>query len=129
MKTRIGFVSNSSSSSFIIAIDRGYSGSACPTCGMSKLDIIDILDRMDNHTGDCSCIKERGVAKIKARHKEEFQWLDKEEKEEVRGLIKRLKKIEQEGREVYRIRINYNDSYLLEYIENSKHIEVLDSVY
>lgn len=41
MKIRTGFVSNSSSSSFIVAIPRDIDNSPCPTCGHHRADDIE----------------------------------------------------------------------------------------
>lgn len=46
MKIRNGFVSNSSSSSFIIAVEA--EPKTCPTCGHKPQNIVDILDSMGN---------------------------------------------------------------------------------
>ena len=50
MKTRSGFVSNSSSSSFIIAFDEGKFGH-CPHCGRKDVSILDLVERAnaDDH--------------------------------------------------------------------------------
>lgn len=42
MKTRLGFVSNSSSSSFIVAYKKA---ACCPTCGLTPPDIVDLVEK------------------------------------------------------------------------------------
>lgn len=44
MKTRIGFVSNSSSSSYIVAYKKT---AACPTCGLTAPDIVDLVRKSE----------------------------------------------------------------------------------
>jgi hypothetical protein len=49
MKTRNGFVSNSSSSSFIVAVKQH--SDACPTCGRRDPDFLDMVEHMGNSDG------------------------------------------------------------------------------
>jgi hypothetical protein len=48
MKRRAGLVSNSSSSSYIIAIKRGLKSEECPTCGHKNPDLLDTLSSSDH---------------------------------------------------------------------------------
>lgn len=50
MKTRNGFVSNSSSSSYIVAILQPCGG--CPTCGISISDLLDTIDNLSENDGE-----------------------------------------------------------------------------
>ena len=49
MKIRNGFVSNSSSSSFVVAYK---SGDPCPHCGRKDIDMVEFFDRMDRTYSD-----------------------------------------------------------------------------
>jgi hypothetical protein len=52
MKVRTGFVSNSSSSSFIIAFNEKDLDERCPHCGRKDLNIFDIIERESQYDDD-----------------------------------------------------------------------------
>jgi hypothetical protein len=56
MKTRHGFVSNSSSSSFIVAINQQ---NACPHCGRRDVNLIDILKNQSCENDDTRYIGDK----------------------------------------------------------------------
>jgi 4-hydroxy-3-methylbut-2-en-1-yl diphosphate synthase IspG/GcpE len=71
MKIRNGFISNSSSSSFIILYKK-QNEEACPTCGRKNRDFLDMIQEADNDSGvneisykEClqECIDEGHVTK------------------------------------------------------------------
>jgi hypothetical protein len=49
MKYRNGFVSNSSSASFIVAVNESV---PCKHCGRSDMSILDLIDSASNHSGE-----------------------------------------------------------------------------
>jgi len=58
MKNRNGFVSNSSSSSFVIAIKKD--GETCPRCGRSDPDILDAINQREKYS-DETCVDGMGI--------------------------------------------------------------------
>jgi hypothetical protein len=80
MKTRNGFVSNSSSSSFIVAVDPKFSG-PCPHCGRSDDNIIERLRKL----GECEDSQLRACGKTNVL--DYADWLDREEFREVRDAV------------------------------------------
>lgn len=84
MKIRTGFISNSSSTSFIIAINPSQ---RCEHCGRSDPSIIDLLER-----GSAYYVDENRVRKDPEEIKEYVEQLKYENKEIQRDLDELLKK-------------------------------------
>lgn len=68
MKIRNGFVSNSSSSSFVIAYKKDYvdSNCKCPTCG-SSINVIKLIKSLEYNNGDTRIVAE-GIDQIMENH-------------------------------------------------------------
>ena len=84
MKTRTGFVSNSSSSSFILVVGPI---NKCEHCGRSDRNIIDEIERRNED--DETLIEAEGKEEI-IKHITEY-WYDGEEKKNMISKIKELK--------------------------------------
>lgn len=105
MKIRNGFVSNSSSSSFIIEI---LNSEPCKTCGRSD-NIIDLLEKTnEEETG----IEVRGKNDVLDYVKD---WLDK----------KLIEEIEKAKGEVLYLSVSYYDETFLTLLHNSKDIKII----
>ena len=89
MKIRNGFVSNSSSSSFVLAIRKSES---CPHCGRKDLDILKLIEESGSYDEE-SCIKSQGhksvLKKLEERCKE---WYDDNVEEKLENYRKEIAK-------------------------------------
>lgn len=108
MKIRNGFVSNSSSSSFIIETKENI---PCKVCGRKDEDIIDVLKN----------ITENNDSGIEASGKEDVleyvsDWLDNN---------KIIEEIKNAKGEVYCISISYHDEILNKLLQSSKSIRII----
>jgi hypothetical protein len=137
MKIRNGFVSNSSSSSFVIQVNGG--AEKCPTCGHTPQSVVDLFKGKCNRSCDDSDLEDFGelmdeledelnsakstLAELSLRDPEEStypQWdsntkvkqsieWTKEEIEELEKRIAKFKKVEAAGHTVYRLSLSYHD--------------------
>jgi len=125
MKTRTSFVSNSSSSSYIIAIKK-EADKPCEKCGRRAHNIIDLIDRNNSdsdtslesvdsfieskefdkkHLSETIYDLERGYEKYyKVKDIDRL----KEEVKYIQNIIEKIKKSQNE-QSVYAIRISYHD--------------------
>jgi hypothetical protein len=145
MKIRSGFVSNSSSSSFIIAYKKLC---ACLTCGLTPPNIVSIIeagnqDTMDNRvrwTDPTSKLKEiedeivQYQCDLKKYHRCGVDEKDEANIQWIESSIERLQKLSQliqEHKEdvVAEIEIDYHDDYLNKIFQEmviNKHVCVLE---
>jgi hypothetical protein len=115
MKKRKGFISNSSSSSFIIAITESK---PCKHCGGSNVDILSIFNELGNH-GSCeSCVDAKGKEET-IKHINQT-WFSDNTKKDILDKINKIK-----GKTVAAISVSYHDDFLQDIIKNSKNIEIL----
>jgi hypothetical protein len=84
MKTRNGFVSNSSSSSFIVAIDI-TKNKPCECCGRKDIDIIDAIRHSYNE--DDNRVNADGYEQVLKYH-DNHSYLSQEEKDEYAAKLK-----------------------------------------
>jgi len=109
-KIRTGFVSNSSSSSFIIAISET---NKCPHCGRSDVDILDLVRRSSYYDNEVTAEGKEEVIK----HLSEWYESDK--------YIKKIKDFDDKDKQIAMIEISYHDDVLNNLITESNNIEIL----
>ena len=109
MKTRSGFVSNSSSASFIVAVKKNEK---CPTCGRSDVDFLDLVEAMGTNADyEDTELKARGAQEIWNRWKKDIlQYSDDEQKKRYTDLFGLMQEAEQKGYKVGEVEISYHDS-------------------
>ena len=121
MKERMGLVSNSSSSSFIIAYKA--EGNVCECCGRGDIDIIDHINNSSTYMDND--VNAEGENSVLDSINQEINsgWCS--DIEESRELIDIVKSKSKEGYQIASVSISYHDDFLNSEINNSKNIEIL----
>ena len=118
MKLRIGFVSNSSSSSYIIAIKKSK---PCPHCHRSDINLIDLISESRGY--DETSLEREGIDKV-LKHKEEilkeYEYDEYESKTKVLILSKELEKYKGKEWSVAEISVSNHDTAIHEIMEQLK---------
>ncbi len=124
MKIRAGFVSNSSSSSYILAYKQG---NTCAHCGRSDIDVAAVFRDKTRDYGDDTYIRAEGVQAVIEKLKEEYEdeisySRDTEEDREYkqRQFVKfashssKIAKFVDQGYNIMYINVAYSDGELFE---------------
>jgi hypothetical protein len=118
MKTRIGYVSNSSSSSFIIAYNPQFP--ICETCGSSLKTLMDVLKGYDGCneteiTFDVVNILEEYETDI--QYNIDHGW--EQDNEDSNKIVEDIKKVakDQPGYEFMELKIDYNDNFIRDIVQ------------
>ncbi len=122
MKRRSGLVSNSSSSSYIVAISKSYIPTPCPTCGQGGHDIIELLEdsRCDEtvirRTGDTVVedLKKRIEALEQAVYTRQARLCEVDELEERKRILEKIDRYRNDDWDIFDIEIDYLDVLLTE---------------
>lgn len=106
MKTRQGFVSNSSSSSFIVGIK--LDKAECPHCHRKDANFFDRIETLGERTWDDTKLRARGIEKTVECLKEWGSW----DGVEIRDLSQKMSELEAKGFEIGWVEISYHDDAL-----------------
>ena len=103
MKTRNGFISNSSSSSYVVAVKRK---NKCPHCGRKDPDFLDEILKKSSLMND-TAVADMGMEGILENRRVQWCWND----DELKNLEEKMKKFEEEW-QLADIEISYHDTDL-----------------
>ena len=112
----MGYVSNSSSSSFILVIKPT---NVCPHCGRKDSEKDELVSLIERSTW---CETEMGGEGMEAVKELVSYYYDEDYKKEI---ISKAEKVTGDG-DLIVCNISYNDEYLLDKIENSKNITIIN---
>ena len=109
MKIRNGFVSNSSSASFIVAVKQG---DKCPHCGRTDVDFLDLVEKMGAKADyEDTELKSRGPQDIWNKwEKDILPYCGEEEKKDHEQIFRLMLEAEEKGYKVGEVEISYHDS-------------------
>ena len=123
MKIRLGHVSNSSSSSFIIAIK---DGGKCPHCGRRDIKIDELVRMIENSTHNHTEMIAEGLNST-------IEWINEwikdcyysdEGKDKMLKIADKAKELSKNS-EIMVLEVSYYNEFLNDKLENSENIEVL----
>jgi hypothetical protein len=108
MKVRTGFVSNSSSASFVVAVKQTEK---CPHCGRSDVDFLDLVEQIGAKADyEDTELKARGAQAIWDKwEKDILPYCGEEEKKSYEHLFGLMVEAEHKGYKVGEVEISYRD--------------------
>ena len=129
MKTRSGFVSNSSSSSFIVAVKKQEPCPHCKRTDVNFLDIIDTIGKGQSDSYEATQLHARGAMEVYTQITTMLDsWTDAKEKKEWASRLGKWIDAEEKGYEIGYFEMSYHDdstSTLLDSLKWSGTVKVL----
>ena len=122
MKVRNGFVSNSSSSSFILVVS---TPNICNHCGRGDGNV---LDMMTNYLQSGNAWAEDEIICLgKEEVIEQFKnyYFDYDDSDNKTQIINKIQAIDETKNQIAYITISRHNNYLIDLIEDSKNVEIL----
>ena len=116
MKVRQGFVSNSSSSSFLLEISPT---NKCSHCGRSDPDLIDLIKQIEGNDGETEIMAE-GIEDVR-NYLSDDTW-----SERLLNIVNNLDTTIENKKIVY-VSISYHNEALNDLIKTSPNIRIIDS--
>jgi len=117
MKVRRGFVSNSSSSSFIIAVKPTEN---CPHCGRGDINVLDMIKKVAYNDDDTEIYAE-GIDEVSSYMLDRYSFDAEDAKE-----LEEVKKLAKENYKVAGIRISYHNDTIRKLLD-SPNIKIISS--
>ena len=117
MKRRNGFVSNSSSTSFIIAINSDTN--KCKHCGRESIDIVKLIEKHSSYDTEITNV---GYKDVLEDIKEYSDWLGMEE---FNDLLSKIKQAHRKNKKIIQLNVSYHDELLINIVYKSENIDVL----
>jgi len=118
VKIRTNFISNSSSTSYIIAIGPE---SKCPSCGRSDIDIVRLIECAKSYNYEETEIKATGKKEVLDYIND--GWYDSETKDK---MLLKVREVD-DNKDIVLLSISYHNPVLNSIIQNSKNIIILNS--
>ena len=119
MRIRYGFVSNSSSSSFVIAFRED--SEPCPHCGRRDPSIDALRAAVDNNTYDGNCWRTDGFEGVMEYFKD-----CERPKVEMDKIVDQMEELKEQGYKFAVLEVSNHDGNLHNMINNSKNIVVIE---
>lgn len=128
MKIRSGFVSNSSSSSFIIAVKNTVE---CSHCKRKDKNFLDIVEAVGGDGYEETKVSARGYSNVVEWIKNSSNYVYEDETERKRWdvVFEKIEKADKSGHEIGSIEISYHDGFANEELDRQLNHESVEKIW